>query len=119
MPKYIDFADIFSLVLAAELQKHIGINNYTIKLLNGKYPSYRPIYNLRPIESEIVKTYMKTNLANSFIRFFKFPVVALFLFIWKPDYSFHLNVNYQNFNNLTIENWYPLLLINESLDQLS
>ncbi len=32
--KYADFADIFLLKLAADLPKHTGINNRTIKLVN-------------------------------------------------------------------------------------
>ena len=32
--KYLDFADVFSSSLAFKLFKHIGINTYTIKLVN-------------------------------------------------------------------------------------
>ena len=41
--KYSDFAKIFSLDLASELPKHIGINDYAIKLINGQQPPYGPI----------------------------------------------------------------------------
>ena len=33
--EYADFANVFSLDLASKLPKHIGINNYAIKLING------------------------------------------------------------------------------------
>ena len=33
--KYADLADVFSLDLVSELPKHIGINNYAIKLVNS------------------------------------------------------------------------------------
>lgn len=60
------------------------------------------------------KSYIKTNLANSFIWLSKSSAKAHIFFDWKPDASFYLYVDYQNFNNLTIKNWYPLFLINIS-----
>lgn len=33
--KYVDFANIFSLQLAAKFSEHIGINNYTIKVVDN------------------------------------------------------------------------------------
>ena len=40
---------------------------HAIELEKGKQPSFGLIYSLRPVELEILKTYIKTNLANSFI----------------------------------------------------
>lgn len=34
--RYVDFTDIFSWNLASKLPKHIGINNYTIKLVDNQ-----------------------------------------------------------------------------------
>ena len=62
--KYFDFVDVFSLNLASKLHKHTGINDYTIKLVDGKQSFYRPIYSLGPVGLETLKVYMKTNLAN-------------------------------------------------------
>ncbi len=45
-----------------ELPENIGMNKYAIKLIEGKQPSYRPIYVLSPIELEILKTYIKIYL---------------------------------------------------------
>ena len=65
-----------------------------------------------------LKIYIETNLANSFIRPSKSLTGALILFIRKKDGSFQLCVNYRGLNNLIIKNWYPLPLIDESLDRL-
>ncbi len=116
--EYVDFADVFSPKLAAELPEHTGINNHTIKLVDDWQPPYGPIYNLRPVELEILKAYIKNNLANGFIRPFKSPAGAPILFDKKPDDSLRLCVDYRGLNNLTIKNWYPLPLIRESLDWL-
>ena len=56
--KYSDFADVFSPDLASELLEHTEINNYAIKLVNGQQPPYGPIYNLKQVELETIKTYI-------------------------------------------------------------
>ncbi len=67
---------------------------------------------------EILKAYIKNNLANDFIRPSNSPARAPILFDKKLDSSLRLCVDYQGLNNLIIKNWYPLLLVNESLDRL-
>ena len=67
---------------------------------------------------EILKTYIKNNLANSFIQPSKFSAGALILFDKKLDRSLRLCINYQGLNNLIIKNRYLLPLIDESLDRL-
>lgn len=53
--------------LATKLPKHSSINIDTINLKQNKQPTYRPIYNLRLVELETFKLYIKTNLANGLI----------------------------------------------------
>ena len=66
----------------------------------------------------MLKTYIKTNLANGFIRPSKSPAGAPILFDKKPDGSLRLCVDYRGLNNITIKNRYPLPLIGESLNRL-
>ena len=70
------------------------------------------------MELEILKTYIKTHLKTGFIQPSKFLTGTSILFDNKPDGSFHLCIDYQGLNNLTIKNRYPLPLIGESLDRL-
>ena len=65
--KYLDFADVFSKKLAEVLPERTDINKHAIKLVDGKQLSYRPIYNLGPVEFQTLKTYIKTNVTNDFI----------------------------------------------------
>lgn len=116
--EYLNFADIFSPKLVAKMQEHIGINNHEMDFVDGKQPSYEPIYTLGAVELKILKNYIKTNLVNGFIRPSKSPVSCLIIFVQKLDISLYLYDDYQGPNNLTIENWYPLPLINESRDWL-
>ena len=80
------------------------MNEHAIKLTKSKQPLFGPIYSLGPIELETLKTYIKTNLANSFIRFFKFPIEAPILFNWKPNRSLCLCVDYWSLNDIIIKN---------------
>ena len=116
--KYSDFADVFSPDLASKLSEHTGINDYAIELVEGQQPPYGPIYSLGPVELETLKAYIKTNLANGFIRPSKSPAGAPILFDRKSDGFLQFCVNYQGLNNFTIKNRYPLPLIGESLDRL-
>ena len=116
--EYSDYSNVFSAENVVELSENTGINEHAIELEEGKQPPFRPIYCLRPVELETLKTYIKTNLANGFIRPFKSPAGAPILFDRKPDGSLRLCVDYWGLNNITIKNQYPLPLISESLDQL-
>ena len=70
------------------------------------------------MELETLKTYIKTNLANGFIKLSKSPIDAPILFDWKSDSSLRLCVDYQGLNNLMIKNQYLLPLIGELLKRL-
>lgn len=119
LSKYADYTNIFSLDSTAKSFKHTSINNYFIDLIDNKQPLYDPIYSLGLIELEILKIYIKTNLANSFIRLSKSPTSTPILFICKKDGSFWLYINYKSLNNRIIKNWYLFSLIGEFLNCLS
>ena len=118
LAKYLDFADVFSKEFIKVLLKRTGIKENAIKLEKGKQPPYGPIYSLGLVELKTFKTYIKINLANSFILSSKSSINAPMLFVYKPDNRFGLCVDYCGLNNLTIKNQYPLPLIGESLDWL-
>ena len=66
--KYFDFADVFSPEQTSELLEQMRINDHAIEFVDDWQPPYRPSYSLEPVELETLKTYIKTNLANSLIR---------------------------------------------------
>ena len=101
-----------------ELSENTGKNEHTIKLEEDKQLLFGPIYSLKPTKLEILKTYIKTNLANSFIWPSKSLIRALIFFNKKPDRRFCLCVNYWGLNNIIIKNQYLLFLIDKLLDQL-
>ena len=102
--EYSNFSNVFSMKNAAELPENTEMNKHVIELKESKQPPFGLIYSLGPVELETLKTYIKTNLANNFIRPFKSLAKALILFNKKPDGSLHFCVNYWGFNNITIKN---------------
>ena len=60
-----------NLDFAIKLLEQNKINEHFINLLGDKQVHYSLIYSLRLVKLKILKTYIKTNLTNSFIRFFK------------------------------------------------
>ncbi len=92
--KYTDFADIFSPKLAAELPKHIEINNYAIELLDDRQSPYGPIYSLDFMELETLKAYIENTLASGFIKPSKSPTKAPILFNKRLDGSLRLCMDY-------------------------
>lgn len=87
LAEYSNFADIFLKNLAKMLLKYIRANEYVIKLEKSKKPPYGSIFSLKPIEFKIFKSYMKINLANSFIRLSKLlTIISIFL-----DHRFNSN----------------------------
>ena len=92
--KYTNFVDIFLPKLVVEFLKYMKINNHTIELVNNWQLLYGLIYSLGLVELEILKTYIKNNLANSFIGLFKSFIKIFILFDKKPNGSLKLYVDY-------------------------
>ena len=92
------------------------MNDHAINLVKEQQPPYRLVYSLGPVELEILKTFIKTNLANDFIKRSKSPVDAFILCVKKLDRNLQLYVDYKDLNNVIIKNCYLLPLIGNSLD---
>ena len=91
---YFNYSNVFSAKNAAELPENTGINEQVIEQKEGKQPLLGPIYSLDLVKLETLKTYIETNLANSFIRHSKSLANIPILFNWKLDMSLYLCVNY-------------------------
>lgn len=92
------------------------MNDYAIELEVGKELPHSQIYSLDLFELEKIKTYIETALKTGFIWLSKLLAVVPILFDQNQDRSLYLSVNYRGLNNLSIQNWYSLPLIDEILD---
>ena len=65
--EYSDYNNVFLAENIAELLENTGMNKHAIKLEEDKQLLFGLIHSLELIELETLKTYIKINLANSFI----------------------------------------------------
>ena len=94
LAEYSNYSNVFSMKNAVELPKNTRINEHVIKQKENKQPRFGPIYSLRSVKLENLKTYIKTNLANSFIQLSKSSAEALIFFDKKLDRNLRLYMDY-------------------------
>ena len=70
-------------------------------------------------QQEVLRDYLKENLAKGFIRASQSPASSPVLFVKKSDGGLRFYVDYRALNALTVKNRYPLPLISETLQKLS
>ena len=116
-PEYHDLANVFSKTEAHKLPEHRPYD-LKIPLQEGTTPPFGPVYNLSPLELQVLRTYIDDNLRKGFIRHSQSPAGAHILFVKKADGSLRLCVDYRGINKITIKNRYPLPLIPELLDKV-
>lgn len=71
--QYVDFVDVFSPDFIARFLEYIRINDYLIDLVDSQQLCYQSIYNLKLVELETLKTYIRTNLAQCFENYLSLP----------------------------------------------
>ena len=112
---YRDLAVVFSKKEADKLPPH-RLTDCKIVLEKGATLHYGPIYPLSNEESEVLKQYIKENLAKGFIRPSESPAGYPVVFQKKKDGTLRVCVNYKKLNAVTIRNSYPLPLITEIME---
>ena len=111
LPKeYYDFLDVFSQEAADTLPPHRS-SDHKIKFVQGKEPTYGPLYGISQDELRVLKKFLDENLAKGFIRPSNSPYTSLILFARKPNGGLRLYVDYRALNAITVKNRYPLPLV--------
>jgi hypothetical protein len=117
-PEYQDLKEVFSKSKAQEMPEHDS-HDLTIDLINGKEPSWGPIYNLWANELKTLRDYLDKNLEHKRIRLSTSSAGTLVVFVPKKDGSLRLCVDYRGLKQISRKNRYLLPLISESIDHLS
>ena len=118
LPKeYHKFFNVFLKKEADTLSEHQSYN-YTIPLKDGKQLLFKAFYKISQDELKVLWKYLDDYLSKGFIRASSSPAAAPVLFIRKSGRGLQFYVDYQGLNTITIKNYYPLLLIKETLDYL-
>ena len=118
LKEYHDFVLVFKKAVADVLPLHWQYD-HKITLKEGFIPPFGPIYALSITEQKALRKWLDENPSKGFIRASSSPAGAPILFVKKSDGLLKLCVDYRGLNTGTIQNRYPLLLIRETLMQLS
>ncbi|KAI1663559.1 RNA-directed DNA polymerase [Pyrenophora tritici-repentis] len=68
---------------------------------------------------KVLRKYLDDNLSKGFIRASSSPVASPVIFVKKPGGGLRFCVDYRGLNAITVENRYPIPLIQETLNRLS
>ncbi|GJU46548.1 putative reverse transcriptase domain-containing protein [Tanacetum coccineum] len=91
---------------------------FRIELVSGVAPIARASYHLAPSEMKELSEQLQELLEKGFICPSSSPWGAPVLFVKKKDGSFRMCIDYRELNKLTVKNRYPLLRIDDLIDQL-
>ena len=92
--------------------------DYAIELLPGNHKVDCKTYNLTTAKQKELDDFLEENLSTSYIQPSKSQFASAFFFATKKDGKLHPVQNYQKLNDITVKNWYPLLLISKLIDKL-
>ena len=117
-PPLHDIAELFDSRKADELPPHRD-SDFEFHLKPGMSPPAGPLYSMSQDELRVLQKFLNKNLTKGFIRASSSPAAAPVLFAKKPGGGLCFCMDYQALNKITIKNWYPLPLVQETLAQLS
>ena len=116
--EYHNFLDVFSKSDADTFPKHRSGYDHSIELMEGKTPTWGPLYSMSADELKVLKAYIKEMVDKGFIWASLSPAASPVLFAKKPGGGLRFCVDYWAFNAITVKNWYFLPLIKETLERV-
>jgi len=116
--KYHNFFNVFSCKLMNILSEQ-HFYDHKIQLQKSKTFIFEFLYDMFQNELQILKKYLKNNLIKDFIQVSSFLAISSILFVKKSSEELRFCVNYQDLNIMIVKNWYSLLFIQETLNQLT
>jgi len=118
LPKYRDYADIFSQEKINALPQHSKYDHRIDLIPEAQLPD-GPMYPLSKKELDALWDYIREMEDHGKIRRSSSPIGAPILFVPKPDGRLRLCFDYRGLNKITIKNKYPLPLMSELRSRLS
>ena len=116
--EYHEFLDVFSRKDADVLPMHRPRYDHSIELMEGKTPTWGPLYSMSADELKVLKEYIKKMIDKGFIWASSSSAASPVLFARKPGGGLRFCVDYRALNAITIKNCYPLPLIKETLEHV-
>jgi hypothetical protein len=115
--EYQEYQDVFEPPKDGVLPEH-GPFDHEIRIKEGKEPTFRPIYQLSPLEMKTLKEYIDENLRKGYIRKSTSSAGYPIIFVPKKGGELRLCVDYRHLNEITIKDRHPLPLIQEMQDRI-
>lgn len=81
MAEYFNYSNLFLTENAAKFPKYTRMNNYVIKLEKSKQPPFSPIYSLKLVELETLKTTLRLGWPTALSGLLCLPLRYLFSLI--------------------------------------
>ena len=116
--QYREWASVFSEEEINKLPEHSPWD-HEIKLVEGTTPPFGPIYPLNEKELQVLREYIKKQMAAGKIRLSKSPAGSPILFTPKADGTLRLCVDYRGLNKITVKDRTPLPLMTELREQVA
>ena len=113
---YHEYKDIFAKEMFDELPPH-WLWDHTIELLLGNHKINCKTYNLTIAEKKKLDDFLEENLSTGCIQPSKSQFASTFFLVKKKDGKLHPVQDYWKLNDITVKNWYLLLLISELIDK--
>lgn len=113
-----EYLDVFSEKESERLAPHREYD-CKIDLEEDANLKYQRMYNLSPLELDVLKSRLDEQLAKGWIRKSSSPVAAPIMFAGKKDGGLRLCVDYRNLNTATKKDRYPIPLPSEITDRLA
>ena len=92
--EYHDFLDVFSRKDADVLPKHRPRYDYAIELMEGKIPTWGPLYSMSADELKVLKAYIEKMVDKDFIQASSSSAASPVLFAKKPGGGLSFCVDY-------------------------
>lgn len=120
--QYKEYADVFSKEASDRMPPYRPKNDYRIELEEGKTATesigYGPLYKQSAEELAAAWDYIIDNLNKGFIGPSSAPFASPILMARKPGGGLRFCVDYRKLNSITKKDRYPILLIDELMEQL-
>ena len=111
------YQDIMPAKLPSKLPPRREVD-HKIELESGTRPPSMGPYRMAPPKLEELRKQLKELLDDRYIRLSKAPYGTPVLFQKKHDRSLRLCIDYRALNRITVENKYPIPLIEDLFDRL-
>jgi hypothetical protein len=118
LTQYHEFLPLFNKVLADRLPPHRPGVDHEVRLMERETPTWGPLYSMSRAWLVVLKSWLEENMSKGFIRQSLSPFAARVLFAQKPGGGLRICIDYRDINSKTINNRYPLPLIQETLNLL-